>query len=561
MHSGRRAAHAGKVAQIVLVGLVVTGLSAQVSEIQRGIGIPEDWTHHHIRFSVAALRKNPQLASREPRAAMQLYRQLRTSLAPSTASPEFVASPFGTPHRDWSVTLGTGRIPIGQFPAKWNSNPALPITAANCDTDFIIYPLNVAGVTGGQAGMVAFNNLYSGATGTPLCPGAQPKFLFSYNTSTVAGGKIQTSPTLSQDGTKVAFIETTTAAPRTTIFHVLNIPASNPGPTFPEGNSATAAVAVPVNAMSSLTVVANSDTRSSPWVDYASDTAYVAADDGRLYKINGVFNSTPTLAGAPWPILIRNNSTLTSPVLDVTGNIFIGAGNGTLFSVNVNTPGPVSSIAVGTSGGPLNPTIYDAPLLDSSGGSVFAISSNDGTSAVVVQASISSLTQIARVNVGAGSTSGTAVNLYDGDFDNNFTTPLTGHMLVCGTGAADSTPWRYLLGFDASGVLQPDLAPVQLSTATNARCGPVTEFFNTNTNGGTDYFFWGVSRSCPTTTPNGCVMSLVNGAVGPVSAQQVGGTSGIIVDNNSTQGQASSIYFSTEGAPLSAVKLTQQGLN
>ena len=40
-----------------------------------------------------------------------------------------------------------------------------------------------------------------------------------------------------------------------------------------------------------------------------------------------------------------------------------------------------------------------------------------------------------------------------------------------------------------------------------------------------------------------------------------GGTSGIIIDNNSRSGQASSIYFSTETAPLNAVKLTQQNLN
>ena len=42
--------------------------------------------------------------------------------------------------------------------------------------------------------------------------------------------------------------------------------------------------------MTSLTFAANIDTRSSPWVDYNTDTAYVGADDGNLYKITGVFN-------------------------------------------------------------------------------------------------------------------------------------------------------------------------------------------------------------------------------------------------------------------------------
>jgi len=44
-------------------------------------------------------------------------------------------------------------------------------------------------------------------------------------------------------------------------------------------------------------------------------------------------------------------------------------------------------------------------------------------------------------------------------------------------------------------------------------------------------------------------------------ATEIGGASGTIVDNYSTAGAASSIYFSTEQNPLNAVKLTQQGLN
>jgi len=48
---------------------------------------------------------------------------------------------------------------------------------------------------------------------------------------------------------------------------------------------------------------------------------------------------------------------------------------------------------------------------------------------------------------------------------------------------------------------------------------------------------------------------------GPNSTAESGGASGIIVDNNSTQGQASTIYFSTETNVLNAVKLTQQFLN
>ncbi len=69
-----------------------------------------------------------------------------------------------------------------------------------------------------------------------------------------------------------------------------------------------------------------------------------------------------------------------------------------------------------------------------------------------------------------------------------------------------------------------------------------------------------VIRNC--SGASGCVMSMANGLVpGTTPAKEIGGASGIIVDNNSTAGAASSIYFTTEQNPLNAVKLTQQGLN
>jgi hypothetical protein len=65
----------GKSAQAILLALLVSGLSAQISEMRPQVGVPEDWTHHRIRFSSAKLRQHPELAAQEPRAAMQLYRE------------------------------------------------------------------------------------------------------------------------------------------------------------------------------------------------------------------------------------------------------------------------------------------------------------------------------------------------------------------------------------------------------------------------------------------------------------------------------------------------------
>lgn len=549
----------GKNAQALLVVALVSGLSAQISETRPSIGVPEDWTHHRIKFNRAALRQHPELAANEPRAAMQLYREAfaaaRAAMNPFAASATSSAS-NGAPasHRDWSISLGTGRLQPGQYPAKWQSDPTLP---PSCTTDFVIYGLNVSGVTGGQPSIVGLKNLYSGGA-NPLCGGAQPVFLFSYNTNTIANGRILTSPVLSLDGKKVAFVETnTTAGARTSTLHVLKIPTSGSQPL------ATPSVAPPGGAMVSVSIAGSSNTRSSPWIDYKNDILYVCLDNGRMYKVTGVFNGTPTVVTTGgWPILIVNGTVLGSPTLNVnTGTMFIGANNGRVYAVNVNTPGPVTTIQVGRTGGN-NPAIYDTPVLDATGGTLFAVTSNDSslTGASVVQIDANNFGIVTRVLIGQGSAAGTNVNLYDGDFDDAYyNNPASGHMLVCGTGAADSTPYRYLLGFNAGGVIQPG-SSVQLSTNGNARCSPVTEFFNSNINGGTDFFFWGVSRNCPGLGNQGCVMALANGTTQTI-APQTGGTSGIIIDNNYvTMDGGSSIHFSSGAAPNIAVKFTQQGL-
>ena len=557
MH-GRRQAWI-KIVQVVFVAALVSGLSAEISDRQPQIGIPEDWTHHHIQFSSAAIRQHPEIASREPRAALHLYREARMA---ALASSQRTATTAASPHRDWSINLGTGRIQFGQYPAKWSALPdATPICTIDAQhpiPDYVVYGLNVVGATGGQANLVGLTNLYSGGT-NPLCPGAQPLFFFSYNTTTIPNGRILTSPVLSLDGKKIAFIETSTVArAKGTVLHVLTIPTT----VGTHGTSATTAVA-PGAAMSSLTIINNnSDTRSSPWVDYPSDTMYVCADNGSLYKITGVFNGTPALAGAPWPKVINLTSVFSSPVLDnATGNAFMGTGNGRVYVVNVNNPTTVSTIQVGTTG-VTNSGVFDSPTFDATGSTIFAVTSNDTTGAAVVQASTSTLLEVARVHIGEGSTGGTSITLYDGDFDNNyFNNPSTGHMYMCGTGpAGDGSPWLYRLDFGGTGLLTASTAIFRISTNAAARCGPITEFFNQNIGGGTDFFFWGVTRNC--VGGNGCVMSMANGVVpGTAPATEVGGASGIIVDNNSTAGAASSIHFTTEQNPLNAVKLTQQGLN
>jgi hypothetical protein len=536
------------------LAMLVSGLNAQ-QDIQphQRIALPQDWTHAHVLFSANALVTNPALAEAEPRAVHQWLRQNMARFPNFGAhrEHEFRFRHQSPLHRDWSVTLGGGRLAPAMSPAKFSFDTT---AAPDCANDYVAFGLNTPG-SNTQANLVAFNNLYSGPGGQ--CGTGDPLFLFSYNVST-AGGAIATSPVLSLDGKKIAFVE---SAGGSSIFHVLTW-ATGTG----NGTSATAPAVPGVGntaSMTSLTYAAATNTRSSPWIDYTNDTAYVGANNGNVYKITGVFHGTPALAGAPWPVSVSAGNTITSPVLDnVTSRLFVGDAAGRLCSVNYVTPGAVATLPVGsTLASATNRAVLDAPIVDQSNGVVYAISSNDGMSAVLVQASTSTLVEMTRARIGLGSTTGTTVNLYDGTPDDSyFNSPATGSFLVCGTGAADTTPTLYSFGFVGTTLNITPTSTAQIVNDTGARCSPITEFFNPNVGaGGTDFFFFGLTSSCPKIN-SGCVMSRTVGGILTQGPEEPGGTSGIVMDNQSLLGQASSIYFTPLNPPNRATKVTQNGL-
>ena len=516
------------------------------------IGLVQDWTQHHIIFSRDGLMKNPGLVYSEPRIvhqAMQRWQSARPQISGNTSTAALLAEP----ERDWSVSLGLGRIAPNMFPAKYSFNPA---AAPDCTNDYVVFGLNHVG-NAGQANLVAFNNLYSGA-GPGIC-GAAPTVLFAYNISTVAAGRILTSPALSLDGKKIAFVESGNVGGSTrSIFHVL-MWASGSG----NGTSATAPAVPGVGnsaSMTSLTFTTALDTRSSPWIDYNSDIAYVGADDGKIYKITGVFKGTPTLAGAPWPVNLSPNKMLSSPVLDKQlGLVMVGSQNGTFYSINATT-GAVKSLVIGVSAG-TNPGIRAPAIVDVTNGTSFVVSANDGTSGVLEEVDSATMTILTKGRIGIASKSGTAINLFQPAFSNDyFTSPSLGVARLCGTGAADITPWQYAFGFTGTTMNAAPVSSSQLLNSTAASCTGWTEFFNPNIGaGGTDFFFFGLTADCTGAGTSGCVKARnANGSLS--SANIAGGPSGIVVDNFSTAAQASSIYFTGATTPNTAYKLTQNGL-
>jgi hypothetical protein len=537
-----------------MVWMLVAGAWAQEAENPMRAGVPQDWSHQHIVFGRAGLAQHPDLIYTEPRVLHHLAQRSQPANSAFFRGPNPEGPVTKAPtQRDWNFALGSGRLAVNMFPAKYSFDAGAPPSCAN---DFVVFGLNVAGTTGGQANLVAFNNIYAGSAPAGLC-GAVPTVMFAYNITTIGSGRILDSPALSIDGKKIAFVE---SGSTTAIFHVLTWAAgagngtvtvsAKPG----TGNAAT---------MTSLTFAAALDTRSSPWIDYNTDTAYVGADDGKIYKIHPVFGpGIPALAGAPWPVTVSADVRPTAPVLDhMRGYLMVGSQNGVLYQVNTTT-GAIKSLVVGRSGG-TNPGILAPPIVDVSNGTTFVVSSNDGTSGVLVQADTATMTQIAKARIGLASKSTTNVTLYQPAFDDNyFNNPATGFVHLCGTGAADITPWQYAFGFTGSTLNTSPSFSQQLLTSTTARCTGWTEFFNPNIGAsGTDFFFFGLTADCTGAGTSGCVVARPGNNASPlVTFAVTGGPSGIVVDGYSNAAQASSIYFTGARAPNRAYKLTQNNL-
>jgi hypothetical protein len=230
------------------------------------------------------------------------------------------------------------------FPAKYSFN----VTAApSCGNDFVVFPTNLAGVTGGQASIIGYNNLYAG-TGAPLCGAVNPSIYWSYNTNFNAAGAattgtVATSPVISLDGSKLAFVETRTTG---SILHLLNWHALDGGAigTAVAPKAATvwtadgAAAHCPTTGACMISLAFNgaqSDTGSSPFYDYLRDALYVGDDNGVLHKFINVFGVSGTMPSevltGNWPITVDTGTIVTSPTVDsVSGNIFLADSGGKL---------------------------------------------------------------------------------------------------------------------------------------------------------------------------------------------------------------------------------------
>jgi hypothetical protein len=512
---------------------------------------------------------------------------------------------------DWSVDLGAGHVAAYQSPVKYGFNVNNP---PDCTNDYVVFPLAVAGVTGGQANLLAINNLYSGENGSP-CTG--PTVNWAYNGSTVHG-KILTSAEPSLDGTKIMYVESATSS---TVFHVLTWKVG-------EGTSATASAAptkvgsctASTSCLASVTLsTTSSDTVAFPWVTYGgTDKSFVATDDGTIYRLGCTFtcplNTNPTI---DWSFKLRvpgTGGSVPQPteVLynDSDGYLFVADTLGEVWTINAS--GSTPSVAFGpvmVGGGGCSVTnppgrtgtpspctanggsygVMGSMVLDSTTDMLYPMSGNDGTpgaSAVVVQTPVNLSSQI-RVHVGLGSVGNTTTNvdLHYGSFDNTYwssSAHSNGHLILCGTGTGDTSPWQYVIGF--SGYPLMDSSATQGIQQVNTKGIPCTdsaEFYNPNlqlrglTNDH-DLLLWGLVGS----GLNGNIISAdiswatqgIQYPYGEMFVNYTGGVSDTVIDNDGSAPGESGMYFSTlqklgtaQGScnvgEQCAIKLSQLNLN
>jgi hypothetical protein len=450
-----------------------------------------------------------------------------------------------------------------------------------------------------------------------------PWVAFAYNTVTQTGGQIETSPVLSANGTMAAFVEST---PGASYFHVLVLPNPIPAPPSQAGTVLSpqtptlCTTPATVGCMTTL-LIENTATNSnsSPWVDYDSDTAYVGADNGVLYKITPVFGGgAPALVNDPgnWPVTVSvsaapGSTVLTAPVIDNNaGSIYLGDSYGYLYAVSLNTPGGTYSAQVtigwlghGPGTGVVDPPIAINDPANPTTDQVFAFTGCSivmGVGGAVTQlpanfTSSSTATTSNTVDLGSAHGNGdcTTGNVHSGMVDNAFWVngSTSGHMIACGFVSGTtakplvpSNPKMYFFPFASNVITNTGSSTFVVNQTLGEECSPLTEFYN----GTTDMMFFGVGNSA-TATPDGFLESSTigtssltkptcTGAPTPTcvtAPSALGGTSGIVIDNELSNG-GTNLYFTSlapgdvsgqtchvsggTADPYCAVKLTQGAL-
>jgi len=572
--------------QILLCTAMVIALVA-VREANAGDGrdhLVTDWSHRRLVFSEPnSLMKRFELSA-NPRYVQQLRRRHAEGRGDRNEW-RWRRAPDDSNHiqGDWSMDMGAGaKVGAGNYPAKFSFDPtsaycATPAPPVGQQPDFVVYNTSLAG-SGTQATIVGFDNLYSS------CTGGTPLTYWAYNTGTT--GAVVTSPVLSYDGTQVAFVQNTGSGANLVVLRWKANNGTLTSPIVPSTGPCTALTAPCMTIVPFSTANSDpntTDATSSPFYDYSQDVIYVGDGSAFLHKFTTVFTGTPTevVSTGPssfWPAnLGLGFGRLNSPVFvgGAYNEVIVTDNDGLLYSVNSTVGG-------------LYPTGFnffdpkladigfdDGPLVDVTTGMIYVFARTSST--FVTPSDVASVFQIpmpatpANIHnstfaqaVVSNSATAPASAFYAGTFDDTYYSSGTnsGYLYVCSTSGTVNAIWGIPITSAVMGT--PFLGPT--ITTANVGCSPITEFNNTSTNN--DRIFLSVTGSaitgdlqikCP--AASGCIMSF--DVDNPMSTSTptsgtgtvAGGTSAIVIDNASSAGGASQVYFT----PLSDQVCTTSG--
>jgi hypothetical protein len=499
---------------LVAVGWFLTVYAARPAQQ----GLPTDWSHRHLVFSRPANADQAARLARDPRYAQQWYRQniSRVLVPNSDDSVSSIAESLYLRGRSkkglWSEDLGsvgTGAgVGAGIYPAKYSFQVTQATCASQTTPDYVVFSTGLTGASN-QASIVGYDNLYTG------CTGAVPQTYWAFNT----GGQILTSPTISGDGTQIAFVQTNVALEGTLVLLKWAAGGSVGSPVTLTAVSNSAYRNCTAPCMTEIILKNNlgtpvDDETSSVFPDYTNDIIWVGGAFNWLHKITGVFRGTPaavTTGGFPVQLSSGSSNPLSSPVFDYASNyVFVGDYGGYFYRVNASTAAVTASAELDFGVG-----IVAGPVVDATSGLVYVFVSSDGSTTctgsspctAVFQFPLGSLATPTEAVVGVSSS--TPNPLYDGALDNTYlsSTNATGNLYVCGnTGGA---PNLYQIPISA-GAMGTVVTGPAISSSSTAACSPVTDIANPNATGGaTEWFFAsatasGLGNNC---SSSGCVMS------------------------------------------------------
>jgi len=535
------------------------------------VPVVQDWSHRHMVYShPKSIIQNLQV-QQQPRYAQQFLRRNFSHRPPIGRGP--IPQPVrfrpnqpapNNIHLDWADVMPGANYTMGDgvFPAKYtfdvNASP-------DCTNDFVVFTTSQGGT--GVTAIYALNQLYTGT-----CSGG-PSTLWAYSVQSHTGGVAVTSPILSLDGTQVAWVE---GKGGTATLHILK-PYAGAGtlsapatPTTvaasffrsctPNSSNQGCLTSIDFNGGADDTGGAGAITPSSPYYDYAYDALFVGDDAGALHLFMGVFDGAPaevTGGSTGWPFTVDPGTALTGPIYDEgSSHVFVGDSAGRLSYVSV---APVTFNA--TAGGSWTMTgatsITDPPIVDGTTGMVFVFA-RTSSGAAVGEANTSLGTQTGPVNVGTSNT----VPFHSGTFDNAYYSSDTGagtgtgNLYVCGNDGGTNRPELYQIAV-TSGTIGAATAEFTAATVAGTECSPVSEFYNTTSSA--DFIFFSVQASgnasfgtgAPRTCAGeGCVYgaAVTGGTVNIAGAIPAsGGSSGIVVDNDSNSPGGANIYYTWLG--------------